>query len=118
LARQGKPIRVVDDQTLTPTSTMDVAAAVRKLVGTEHYGLYHLTSAGQCSWFEFASAVFEYAGLSPDLSPVNSGQFPTKAKRPAYSVLDNLHYRSVGFEDMPHWRDALRRYLVGRAPSS
>ena len=117
LARQGKPIRVVDDQILTPTSTVDVAAAVRKLVKTEHYGLYHLTSAGQCSWFEFASAIFELAGLHPQLNPVTSDAFPTKAKRPAYSVLDNVHYRSVGFEDMPHWRDALRRYLAGRQPT-
>jgi dTDP-4-dehydrorhamnose reductase len=117
LARQGKPIRVVQDQTLTPTSTVDVAAAVRRLVGTENYGLYHLTNAGQCSWFEFAGSIFEYAGLRPELSPVNSDAFPTKAKRPAYSVLDNLRYRSVGFEDMPHWRDALRRYVAGRQPA-
>jgi len=113
LARQGKPIRVVDDQTLTPTSTVDVAAALRKLVDTEDYGLYHLTSAGECSWFEFATAIFEYSGLCPQLSPVSSDAFPTKAKRPSYSVLDNLHYRRAGLEDMPHWRDALRRYLDG-----
>jgi dTDP-4-dehydrorhamnose reductase len=118
LARQGKPIRVVDDQTLTPTSTVDIAAAVRKLVKTQDYGLYHLTNAGECTWFEFANAIFEDGGLRPELSPVNSDAFPTKAKRPTYSVLDNLHYRSVFFEDMPHWRDALRRYLAGRNPAA
>jgi dTDP-4-dehydrorhamnose reductase len=114
LARQGKPIRVVDDQTLTPTSTVDVAAAVRKLVKTQDYGLYHLTNAGECTWFEFANAIFEDAGLRPEVSPVKSDAFPTKAKRPTYSVLDNLHYRNFFLEDMPHWRDALRRYLAGR----
>jgi dTDP-4-dehydrorhamnose reductase len=114
LARQGKPIRVVNDQTLTPTSTLDVASAVRRLVETEHYGLYHLTNAGECTWFEFAGAIFEYAGLHPELSSVTSDCFPTKAKRPGYSVLDNLHYRTVGFADMPQWRDALQRYIDGR----
>jgi dTDP-4-dehydrorhamnose reductase len=115
MARQGKSIRVVDDQILTPTSTMDVAAAVRQVVSTDHYGLYHLTNAGQCSWYEFASAIFEFAGLSPNLSPVTSDAFPMRAKRPSYSVLDNCRLRSVGHADLPNWRDALSRYVSGRA---
>jgi dTDP-4-dehydrorhamnose reductase len=115
LARQGKPLRVVDDQVLTPTATRDVAAGVRRLIGTAQYGLYHLTNAGQCSWYEFTRAIMEYAGLTPALTPVTSDQFPTKAKRPNYSVLDNTRYRALGFEDLPHWRDALGRYIEGRA---
>lgn len=115
LARQGKPIRVVEDQVLTPTSTMDVAAAVRCVTATDNYGLYHLTNAGQCSWHEFAAAVFQAAGLQPDLTPSTSAAFPTRAKRPAYSVLDNLRLRSAGFADLPDWRDALSRYVHGRA---
>ena len=114
LERKGKPIRVVNDQVLTPTSAMDAAAAVRKLAATENYGLYHLTNAGECSWFEFAGAIFEYAGLRPELSAVSSDAFPTKARRPNYSVLDNARFRAAGFEDLPHWRDALQRYLGGR----
>ena len=115
LARRGKPIRVVHDQVLTPTSTMDVAMAVRRLVGTDCYGLYHLTNAGECSWYEFASVIFESAGLHPDLTPVTSEVFPTKAKRPNYSVLDNRRLRDAGFPDLPHWREALDRYIAGRA---
>ena len=114
LARQGKPIRVVNDQVLTPTSTKDVAAAVRKLVTTDRYGLYHLTNTGECSWYEFACAIFEFAGLNAEVMPVSSQEFPTKAKRPNYSVLDNQRYRELGFEDLPHWRDAVRRYVAGR----
>src|ERR1035438_10814168 len=72
LARQGKPIRVVNDQVLTPTSTLDIAAAVRRVSATDGYGLYHLTNTGQCSWYEFADAIFESAGLRPDLTPVPS----------------------------------------------
>lgn len=115
LARQGKPIRVVNDQVLTPTSTMDVARAVRSMVGTDCYGLYHLTNAGDCSWHEFAQAIFEYADLGPDLTPVTSAVFPTRAKRPNYSVLDNRRLRDAGFPDLPHWRQALESYIAGRA---
>ena len=115
LARQSKPIRVVNDQVLTPTSTRDVAQFVRRLTETDRYGLYHLTNSGSCSWFEFTSAIFEYASLDADLSPVNSAEFPTKAKRPNYSVLDNQRLRAIGMHDMPHWRDALERYIRGRA---
>ena len=114
LARQGKPLRVVNDQVLTPTSTMDVAEAVRQVIATDHYGLYHLTNAGQCSWHEFASAIFEFAGLQPSLTAVPSEAFPTRARRPAYSVLDNRRLRSEGFSDLPDWRDALARYVRGR----
>lgn len=115
LARQGKSIRVVDDQVLTPTSTMDVARMVRRIARTDCYGLYHLTNAGACSWYEFAREIFECANLEPALTAVTSEAFPTKAKRPNYSVLDNVKLRDAGFDEMPHWRDALGRYIGGRA---
>jgi dTDP-4-dehydrorhamnose reductase len=114
-ARLGKPLRVVNDQRLTPTSTRDVATAVRRVTSTTAWGLYHLTNAGECSWYEFACAIFELTGMHPDISPVNSDSIPTKARRPRYSVLDNFRLRSEGFDDLPHWRDALARYLAGRA---
>lgn len=115
LARQEKPIRVVNDQVLTPTSTADVARTVRSLVNTDSYGLYHLTNAGECSWHEFAQAIFEEAGLRPDLTPVASEAMKTRAKRPGYSVLDNHRLRAAGFDDLPHWRAALSCYVAGRA---
>lgn len=114
-ARQGKPLRIVSDQVCTPTPTLELAYAVRNLLAVEDYGLYHLTCAGQCSWYEFATAIFELMDLHPTLSPVPTSEFPTPARRPGYSVLDNRRYRSLGFEDLPHWRDALRSYIEGRA---
>lgn len=114
LARQGGPLRVVGDQVCTPTSTMDLACAVAQLISTEAYGLYHLTSAGQCTWFEFANAIFQEAGLHPAVQAVTSDQFPARAKRPDYSVLDNRQFRAAGFADMRHWRDALGQYMRGR----
>lgn len=115
LGKRGSPVRVVSDQVCTPTSTMDLACAVVRLLPTEAYGLYHLTSGGECSWYQFANAIFEEAGLHPELRPVTSDQFPAKAKRPYYSVLDNRRFRSEGFEDMRHWRETLADYIRGRS---
>jgi dTDP-4-dehydrorhamnose reductase len=115
LGTQGRPIRVVSDQICTPTSTMDLACAVARLIGTEKYGLYHLTSAGACNWYEFAKAIFEEAGLKPELEPVTSDHYRLKARRPEYSVLDNRRFREEGFEDLRPWRAALEDYIRGRA---
>ena len=115
LARQGKPLRVVNDQVLTPTATHDVAVAVRQVATTGCYGLYHLTNAGQCSWYEFTAAILEFTGLNPGLTPVSSDAFPLRAKRPNYSVLDNRRLRQNGFADLADWREALSRYVQGRA---
>jgi dTDP-4-dehydrorhamnose reductase len=106
---------VVDDQVLTPTCTMDVAAAVRTVTQTDCYGLYHLTNAGQCSWYEFTRAIFRSAGLAADLTPVTTEAFPARARRPNYSVLDNARLRGNGFSEMASWQAALERYLRGRA---
>lgn len=114
LSKQGKPVRVVNDQVCTPTSTRDLACAIRRLIGTSAYGLYHLTNSGECTWYEFARAIFELSGLNPEVQAVTSDQFRAKAKRPDYSVLDNKRFRELGFEDLRHWKEALRNYIAGR----
>ena len=114
LASEGKEIRVVDDQVLTPTSAKELARKVRQLVETGAYGLYHITNDGACSWYEFAAAIFELSGLRPRLEPTTSAAFGARAKRPAYSVLDNANLRSLGLDDLRHWRDALKAYLEDR----
>lgn len=114
LARQGGPVRVVSDQICTPTSTMDLAGAVTRLLESENYGLYHLTSAGECSWYEFAREIFQTAGLNPEVHPVTADQFHAKASRPGYSVLDNHRFRAAGYEDLRHWRESLAAYIQGR----
>jgi dTDP-4-dehydrorhamnose reductase len=113
LGSSGKPLKVVDDQHCTPTSTMDLARAVTSLASSGHYGLYHLTNSGECTWYEFALAIFDFAHLNPAVGAVSSDQFPVKAKRPDYSTLDNKAYREAGFEDMRHWREALGDYIQG-----
>lgn len=111
--RAGESIRVVDDQVLTPTYTLDLAEAVRKLVLTEKYGLYHLTSEGECSWYDFTRHIFQSAGIQAKLSPVKSAEFNSPVKRPSYSVLSKAKARAVGVT-LPSWEDALPRYLKQR----
>jgi dTDP-4-dehydrorhamnose reductase len=114
LALQGTPLRVVNDQIVTPTYTVDLAQKVLELVPTEEYGIYHMTNTGGCSWYEFAKTIFELTNLEAQVTPVSSQKWAAKAKRPSYSVLDNQHLREIGLEDMRHWKDALAAYLEER----
>jgi len=118
LAAQAKPIRVVNDQVVTPTYTADLARKVSQLILTEAYGLYHITNGGSCTWFEFAQRIFELAGVSADLTPVTAEAFGAPARRPAYSVLRNLRLEKLGLDDLPLWEDGLRRYLAERVLAS
>jgi dTDP-4-dehydrorhamnose reductase len=115
LGRKGGPIRVVADQIVGPTATVDLARKLVQVLERGDHGLYHVTNAGACSWFEFAQAIFELAGIRADLTPISSEQFGAAARRPAYSVLRPDHLIALALDDMPTWRDALARYLGARA---
>ncbi len=114
-AAAGERIRVVHDQVLTPTYTVDLAARVIELLATERFGIYHATNEGQCSWFEFAAKIFALAGLHPDLTPVDSAAFASSVRRPHYSVLAKEQLRAAGLAPMPQWEDTLARYLQSRS---
>ncbi len=114
LARDKKPIRVVSDQVTSPTFTGDLAAAALKFVEGIPFGTYHLTNSGSASWFDFAQAIFKSSGLSPDLSPTSSKDFGAPARRPAYSVLENQKWKTLGFEPLAPWEEGLKRYLEQR----
>lgn len=118
LASAGRPIRVVNDQVLTPTSTRDLATKLDELIHTDRYGLYHMTNTGECTWYEFAKEIFRLAGLKPDLQPTTSTEFGAKAVRPSYSVLDNVALRAAGFADFRPWREALANYMRERLTRS
>ncbi len=111
LAQQGKPIRVVDDQILIPTSTRALAFQVAALIDTDAYGTYHATCQGECSWYEFAAEIFRSAGLHPDLRPQSTAESGARVRRPAYSVLENAQLKVIGMDGMPPWQEALRNYL-------
>jgi dTDP-4-dehydrorhamnose reductase len=110
-ARNHEKIQVVNDQIVTPTSTADLARQMALLLPTSHEGLFHITNEGSCSWYEFAAAIFEIAGLSANLSPTTSEAYKTPARRPPYSVLENKRLKELGLHRMLHWRDALAEYL-------
>ncbi len=115
-AKEGQPIRVVNDQILTPTFTGDLANAVSQLTQTDAYGLYHISAEGQCSWYEFARKIFELENLAVDLRPVSTSEFPSPVRRPPYSVLSKQKLNTLGIS-MPPWEDGLARYLGARKSS-
>ncbi|MBM3296647.1 MAG: dTDP-4-dehydrorhamnose reductase [Candidatus Aminicenantes bacterium] len=110
-AGAGRTLRVVSDQTVSPTATAELAPRVLELVESGAFGLYHMTNEGRCTWFEFARAVFDILGLSPDLQPVSSEVLGARARRPAYSVLENRAYNRLGLTPFSSWREALEAYL-------
>jgi dTDP-4-dehydrorhamnose reductase len=112
LAREGKPITVVDDQVLSPTFTADLAAKLLEIARSGLFGTYHVSGCGSCSWYEFARAIFEDCDLTPELSPTTTAAFGAKARRPAYSVLSNDALARAGIPPMRPWREALRDYLA------
>jgi dTDP-4-dehydrorhamnose reductase len=113
-AMAGESIRVVDDQILTPTYTVDLAEVTRNLVLTGNFGLYHLSSEGRCSWYEFTRNILECAGVDANLTAVKTSDFPSPVKRPSYSVLSKSKLRGLGLS-IPPWQDALSRYLNDRS---
>jgi dTDP-4-dehydrorhamnose reductase len=114
LAGQGKLLRVVDDQTCTPSYTVDVAETTLALLNRERSGLYHVTNSGSCTWYELARTIFELSGIHANLTPIPSSEYPTPAHRPAYSVLGHAALRRLGIPSPRPWREALAAYLHER----
>src|ERR1700732_2297126 len=113
LAASRSTLDVVNDQRGCPTYTVDLARAIIRLCCKSASGIVHVTNAGECSWFVFASAIVQQAGLRTTVRPVSSQQMPRPAPRPAYSALSPESLRRLRIE-MPTWGDALQRYLRQR----
>jgi dTDP-4-dehydrorhamnose reductase len=114
LQKTGKPLRVVCDQVCTPTYTADLAEAVVNLIGTDKFGLYHLTNSGSCSWHEFALRIFALAQIPVTIEPISSAEYGAAARRPNHSVLDHRAYSKLGFPALRPWAGALAAYLQER----
>lgn len=108
-------ITVVDDQIGSPTSTLELAKAIKYLIPTEKYGLYHGTCEGQCSWADFTKEIFRLAGKDTKVIPVTSAKYkemnPNSADRPAYSVLENYMFKLTTDFMFADWRDAIAEYM-------
>lgn len=114
LASERDTVRVVSDQTGTPTSCFDLAnAAVAALPGLsrENKGIYHYSNEGACSWYDFADEIMRQCGLPCRVVPIGSAEYPTRAVRPKYSVLDKTKFKSVFGTGIPHWKEGLRACL-------
>ena len=109
--RETGEVRVVNDVTMSPTSTADAARVILGLLRKDAgVGIYHVVNSGAASWFEFAQQIIEEAGVAAKVIPVTSGEYPTAAVRPAHTVLDNRKVSQIA-GDVPHWKHALREYL-------
>jgi dTDP-4-dehydrorhamnose reductase len=111
LAESHSEITVVYDEVGTPTYTPDLAYGISKLIETSHYGIYHLTNSGSCSWCEFARYIFDVADKDVEVIPVTASEFARPAPRPSYSVLDNRNWVKNGFEPLRNYKEAIREYI-------
>jgi len=115
LANEGKNIRVVDNEILTPTSTLEVARQLVKLSRNEIYGVCHATAEEYCSWYEFATEIFRIMKLQPSLAIAGPDEFPMKVPRPLYSVLENKLLNDNRMNFFKDWKAGLREYLLDQS---
>jgi len=118
LARTRGRVRVVNDEFVSPTPTADLARQVVALSRSDDYGLFHATSEGSCSWYEFAREIFSLAEVEVKLEVASPGEFPGKALRPHYSVLENRALKRIGLNVFASWKAGLRQYLFDAGASS
>lgn len=111
-ARKGEALKVVDDIQISPTYARDAARVIEQLLAADAKGIVHAANGGSCSWFEFAKTAVELCQLSAPIQAVPSSRFPTPARRALNSALASTRLRPEFHIAMPHWRDALRAYLV------
>lgn len=115
LSENHDKITVVDDQIGSPTSALELAKAIKYLVPTDKFGLYHGTCEGQCSWADFTKEIFRLAGKSTEVIPVTSEQYkemnPNSADRPKFSVLENYMFKLNTEHQFADWKDAIAEYL-------
>lgn len=111
LSETKTDLNVVCDQIGSPTYTYDLSHLLCDMIVTERYGTYHATNEGVCSWAEFAAEIMQAAGKSTVIHPIPTSEYPTRASRPLNSRMSKDKLEENGFSRLPHWKDALKRYL-------
>ena len=112
LAETKDKLRVVNDQIGSPTYTVDLARLLADMAATEKFGTYHASNEGFCSWADFAKEIFEQAGLNVEVEGIPTIEYPTPARRPFNSRLSKKLLDEAGFERLPTWQDAVKRFLA------
>lgn len=111
LSKTNKPLKIVNDQRGTPTSTVDLGKVIIKLIEDKNYGLFHCTCKGECTWYEFTKEIFRLKGITTEVSLCNTYESPTPAKRPEYSVLRNYMLELTTGDITRDWKEAIAEYL-------
>lgn len=111
LGKTNDIVRVVGDQVGSPTSAKELAKAIGVLVPSDNYGIFHGTCEGVCSWADFTEEFYRLAGLTTKVEHITTDEYPTPAKRPAYSVLDNYMFSSTTDFKFADWKDAIKEYM-------
>jgi dTDP-4-dehydrorhamnose reductase len=109
LGAERDKLNIIADQAGTPTYAMDLASCIMQVIssGSEAYGVYHYSNEGVASWFDFAKAIFDISGTQVKAYPIKTSEYPTRAVRPAYSVMDKSKIKSTFNIEIPYWRDSL-----------
>ncbi|WP_316796853.1 dTDP-4-dehydrorhamnose reductase [Pedobacter agri] len=109
LGAERDELNIIADQVGTPTYAIDLANAIFDITESEskEYGVYHYSNEGVTSWFDFAKAIFDISGTSVKANPIPGSAYPTKAIRPAFSVMDKSKIKNTFNIDIPYWRDSL-----------
>lgn len=115
LGAEKKSINVVADQIGTPTYAADLAAAIVKILpqmNEQNRGIYHFTNMGVCSWYDFATEIMAQSGLDCVVNPISSAEYPTRATRPFYSVLDKSKIQKTFGVEIPYWKKSLQKCIL------
>ena len=107
-------VKVVTDQALSPTYTHDLAGTTRALMERDARGLFHITNAGECSWFELAQATFDITGIAVNMEPTLTVTGERRARRPPYSAMSSERLEAAGVSPLRPWREALAHYLQAK----
>jgi len=110
-AKDAGIIKVVNDQVGSPTYARDLCGALSTLISSGKYGTYHLSNSGTCSWYQFAKRAVELSGITADVIPISSSEYPTPTQRPTYSVLGNYFWKDNFGGLLRPWEDGLKDYL-------
>jgi dTDP-4-dehydrorhamnose reductase/dTDP-4-dehydrorhamnose 3,5-epimerase len=111
LGKTKDEINVVNDQIGSPTYAKDLAVLICDMLQTTHYGTYNAANEGYCSRYDFALKIFELAGINIRVNPIPTSEYPDRARRPLNSRMSKEMLDKHGFNRLPHWEDALKRYL-------
>ncbi len=113
-AAEGRPLRIVDDVTSSPSYTLHVAEGIRDIVRAARFGVYHVANSGACTWYEFAREILRQANATADLTKTTAAAFPALARRPKYSALASARLAGLNLAPLPPWQAGVEAYLAER----